>query len=53
MTGALLFAWLVPNSQKLLERSLWTPLWRVALGVLLALSIASFEHASEFLYFNF
>ena len=53
MTGALLFAWFVPNSQKLLERPLWTPLWRVALGVLLALSIASLEHASEFLYFNF
>jgi alginate O-acetyltransferase complex protein AlgI len=53
MTGALFFVWFVPSSQKLLDRPKWTPQWQVALGILLALSIASFEHASEFLYFNF
>jgi alginate O-acetyltransferase complex protein AlgI len=50
---ALLFAWFAPNSQKLLERPVLAPAWRVALGLLAAYSIASLQNASEFLYFNF
>ena len=53
MTAALLVAWLAPNSQKLFDRPVIAPAWRVALGILLAVSIASLQHASEFLYFNF
>lgn len=53
MAAALLVAWLAPNSQKLFDRPVIAPAWRVALGILLAFSIASLQHASEFLYFNF
>ena len=53
MAAALLVAWLAPNSQKLFDRPVIAPVWRVALGILLAVSIASLQHASEFLYFNF
>jgi hypothetical protein len=51
--AALLFAWFAPNSQKLFERPVLAPAWRVALGLLAAYSIASLQNASEFLYFNF
>jgi alginate O-acetyltransferase complex protein AlgI len=53
LAAALLLAWLVPNTQKLFERPTLAPAWCVALGLLLAISIASLQHASEFLYFNF
>lgn len=51
--GALVFAWFAPNSQKLFDRPVLAPAWRVALGLLTAYSIASLQNASEFLYFNF
>ncbi|BDC49530.1 alginate O-acetyltransferase [Bryobacterales bacterium F-183] len=50
---ALPIAWLVPNTQKLFERQSLTPAWRIALGLLLALSVTFLQHATEFLYFNF
>jgi D-alanyl-lipoteichoic acid acyltransferase DltB (MBOAT superfamily) len=51
--AALAFAWFAPNSQKLFDRPVLAPAWRVVLGLLTAYSIASLQNASEFLYFNF
>jgi alginate O-acetyltransferase complex protein AlgI len=53
LAAGLLFAWFAPNSQKLFDRPVLAPAWRVALGLLTAYSIASLQNASQFLYFNF
>lgn len=53
LAAALLIAWLVPNTQKLFERRTLAPIWSVALGLLLALSVTFLQNATEFLYFNF
>ncbi len=53
LASALVIACFAPNSQKLFERPVLGPAWRIALGLLFAWSIASLQNASEFLYFNF